>query len=296
MSRNTQFFVKIHCCAWLLICLAPHVAQAMSSSYNTMYQGDATYYGESNGGNCVLRNPVPSMYSGMVPVAMNGVQYENSELCGACLRVFGDGEGSGGSPVKGEFTAFVADKCPECKHGDIDLSKSGDGRWKVRWELIKCPNSGDISFYFEGSNPFYYKVQPRGLPSPATKVMIGGIQGRRSDDNFYIAENGASFQNPVNIQVWTLLGDYYESSVSGYTGTVQGSGGTKNSPQSGSPEKSAGQTYLKQENAACTPDYARCAGAPNHPYVQYVGCCGQNFECVESTDIGWGKQCRPKGY
>jgi expansin (peptidoglycan-binding protein) len=270
-------------------------ADAISSTYGTTVQGRATYYGKTSGGNCVLRNPVPSMYAGMVSVAMNQPQYENSALCGACLRVSGTGQGTGATPVTGSFMAYVDDLCPECPYGAIDLGMSGDGIWTVSWELVECPNvaGGNIAFYFEGSNPHYYKMQPRNLPSPATRVTIGGAEATRSQDNFFIATSGGGFPASVDVEVWTVLGAHYKSSIPGYSGVVYGSGPSGGSRIDTSVAKAAPAS--SSGGGSCTADWQRCSGAEGHEYVQYKPCCSTSFECVQSPDSGfWGKQCRQK--
>jgi expansin len=272
-------------------------ADAISTTYDSTVQGRATYYGKSSGGNCVLRNPVPAMYAGMVPIAINQAQYENSALCGACLRVSGSGQGSGATPVTGSFMAYVDDLCPECPYGAIDLGMSGDGIWSVSWKLVECPNvaGGNIAFYFEGSNPHYYKMQPRNLPSPATRVTIGGSEATRSQDNFFIATSGGGFPASVDVEVWTVLGAHYKSSISGYTGVVYGSTSSSGGGRMNPVAAVATSDSANSGGGSCTADWQRCSGAEGHAYVQYKPCCSTNFECVQSPDNGfWGKQCRQK--
>ena len=44
-----------------------------SDSYDTQFNGEGTVYGEvpTGSGNCAIRSPLPDMYSGMIPVALN---------------------------------------------------------------------------------------------------------------------------------------------------------------------------------------------------------------------------------
>lgn len=41
--------------------------------YDERFYGEGTVYGESpvSSGNCAIREPLPSMYDGMIPVALN---------------------------------------------------------------------------------------------------------------------------------------------------------------------------------------------------------------------------------
>lgn len=42
--------------------------------YGETFNGDATYYGFTTRGNCAIREPIPDMYDGMIPVALNAPQ------------------------------------------------------------------------------------------------------------------------------------------------------------------------------------------------------------------------------
>ncbi|PVU91418.1 hypothetical protein BB559_004150 [Furculomyces boomerangus] len=78
-------------------------------------------------------------------VALNSVQYGNhwpnpnkAECCGRCVLI----RNETGKTVK----ARVVDKCPECVHGDLDLSPEAFkalsdlsvGRMKILWEFVSC--------------------------------------------------------------------------------------------------------------------------------------------------------------
>lgn len=80
--------------------------------YDEQFSGDATYYGVTpdGDGNCAIQSPLPEMYDGMIPVALNDEQYADSYMCGACIEGEGSGEGEGGDPVEGAFKAYVTDR------------------------------------------------------------------------------------------------------------------------------------------------------------------------------------------
>lgn len=156
-----------------------------------VFEGEGTYYGSGGdigSGNCALRDPRPSWYDDMIPVALNAPQYADSLLCGACI----EGEGTDDDSPIGKFSAYVADKCPECAFGDLDFRLDGDGRWDIRWRFVKCPKRGINmpKFIFEGSNPYYWKIQPRGTKSPIKKLWVNGVKAERMDDNFFVIQNG----------------------------------------------------------------------------------------------------------
>ncbi|CAN0291073.1 unnamed protein product, partial [Ascophyllum nodosum] len=163
-------------------------SSADSSAYpydGSTFVGHGTYYGETSNGNCAIRSPIPSMYDGMIPVALNSAQYGGSEMCGACIEDRGSGNGAGSDPISGSFKAYVMDKCPKCSVGDLDFSKSGDGRWDISWNFVKCPGSNRPSFIFEGSHSYYWKIQPRGTSTPVVELTVEGAPGTRMDDNFF---------------------------------------------------------------------------------------------------------------
>ena len=46
--------------------------------------------------------------------------------------------------------------------GALDLAENGDGRWRIEIQAIQCPvGNGKIEYKFQGSNPWYLKLQIR---------------------------------------------------------------------------------------------------------------------------------------
>lgn len=166
-------------------------AKFSGSDYGKWFEGEGTYYGPTSGGNCGMgaKSTLPKMYHSMLPVAINHDQYDGSSSCGSCLEVIGKGTGIGMKPIVGKFFAYVHDQCPECKRGDLDLSKIGDGRWNIKWRFIPCPKN-DLQLKFEGSNDYYKKIQVRGLKYPARSMKIDGKAGIRANDNFFVSHEG----------------------------------------------------------------------------------------------------------
>ncbi|CAN0109294.1 unnamed protein product, partial [Hapterophycus canaliculatus] len=140
--------------------LSSAIVPMIPPPYDERFSGDATYYGVTpdGDGNCAIGSPLPAMYDGMIPVALNNDQYGDSIMCGACIEGEGSGVGAGADPVEGAFKAYVTDRCPECAFGDLDFATAGDGRWDITWQFVPCEGSSDQSFLFEGSNEYYWKV------------------------------------------------------------------------------------------------------------------------------------------
>ncbi|XP_059142652.1 expansin-YoaJ-like [Physella acuta] len=172
--------------------------QDVLNLFNKNYKGDGTYYGQGTGGTCQYSTPLPRAATDpkiKALVAINRPQFLNSLTCGMCLKVTGSGKGKGANPITGSFIVFVKDLCPECKEGDVDLALNGDGRWDVTIQAVQCPvGASTIQYTFQGSNPWYLKLQIRNA-----RIPITGVQVRRSNqwvtmthsaDGYWILSDG----------------------------------------------------------------------------------------------------------
>lgn len=119
--------------------------------------GDGTYYSADGSGNCSF-DPSPN---DLMVAAMNDPDYAGSAVCGECVHIKGP---------SGEVTVRIVDRCPECKHGDLDLSQSAFakiadpklGRVTINWTPVACDVQGPISYRFkEGSSQYWTAVQVR---------------------------------------------------------------------------------------------------------------------------------------
>ena len=128
--------------------------------------GDGTYYAADGTGNCSF-DATPN---DLMVAAMNDPDYQNAAWCGACLDLTGPA---------GEVVVRVVDRCPECKHGDLDLSPDAfaklsplsAGRVPITWHEVACPVTGPIHYRFkEGSNPYWTAIQIRNHRYPIAKV------------------------------------------------------------------------------------------------------------------------------
>lgn len=172
------------------VAAAAAVAAALSTptlALDASGSGDATYYGGTESGHCSL-SPVPTQFANRIPVAVGPATYAGSAGCGACLAATSTGTGAGEDPPPPAFDAYISDECPECAAGDLDLGIPGDGRWDVAWRVVDCPVvAGGPELLFQGSNPFYVKVQVRNVPRPVIGVTVGGVPATRVPDNFWVA-------------------------------------------------------------------------------------------------------------
>lgn len=177
-----------------VLLLVPFLNRAQDMLCNDMWHyGEGTFYGGVAGGqgNCGLDVPLGDT----MHVAMNHVDYDSSNACGACLRVIGP---------KAEVFLHVADRCPECRPGDLDmtpqaffaLAQERDGRIPLSWQYVPCPAAQGISIKFKiGSSAFWSAVQVRNSRYAVAKFEFRHADGRyeempRTMYNFFLKESG----------------------------------------------------------------------------------------------------------
>jgi hypothetical protein len=100
--------------------------------------GDGTYYGRDGAGEkgiCML----PRNFNNVkLTVAVAPDLFQNGQSCGKCLKIWGEGNGLGTTPLLGPYFATIDNLCPKCKSGDIDFGLEGNGRWLIHWDFISC--------------------------------------------------------------------------------------------------------------------------------------------------------------
>jgi len=184
--------------------------------FTTTQSGEGTYYGSSSSGSCTLDQNLPpvaltsEIYS---TVAMNNPQYYSSLSCGMCIQMTGEGVGSGNDPIDGTFIVFVTDLCPECSSGDLDVARSGDGRWDIEWVAVNCPGSyGNIQYMGQGSNNFFLKIQVRNHRVPVSQLYLLNADGKSritmdiTSDNFYVYQSSSSLSGDFTVEVESVDG------------------------------------------------------------------------------------------
>jgi expansin (peptidoglycan-binding protein) len=174
------------------------------------FTGDGTFYGATGAGACSF-DPSPN---DLMVGAMNAVDWNGSAPCGACAHLKGP---------KGEVTIRVVDLCPECKHGDIDLSEEAfakiadpvDGRVTINWQYVPCDVQGPIVYHFkEGSNQWWTAVQIRNHRHPIAKFEWRSDDGawhevQRLDYNYFVEDKGMG-PGPYTLRVTDTLGHVLE--------------------------------------------------------------------------------------
>jgi len=184
-----------------------------------IFTGEGTAYGnETSNGNCSF--PKEEYYSDMMYAALNSKQYDDSFGCGLCAVVV-----STNAPYK-PIRVRVIDKCPECKHGDLDfsdkaykaLTNESPGRVKITWSLIPCDISiasypalvksdSKIKFKFKtGSTSYWTEIQIYNTRYPVAKCFVKiknkYIPLKRRDHNYWYREDNSSMgSDPFTFRV-----------------------------------------------------------------------------------------------
>ena len=125
---------------------------------------------------------------------------------------------------RGSVVVRVVDQCPECKHGDLDLSPQAfqllsplaAGRVPISWHEVACDVKGPIAYRFkDGANAYWTAIQIRNGRYPIAKVeaMKNGayVELPRLDYNYFVQANGLG-AGPYQLRVTDQRGHVVEDS------------------------------------------------------------------------------------
>jgi expansin (peptidoglycan-binding protein) len=195
---------------------------------NPTFSGEGTYYfGADGGGNCSFE-PTPN---DLMVGAMNEQQYASADLCGAYVAITGP---------SGSVTVRITDRCPECAHGDIDLSPEAfdriaprvAGRVPISWRVVSPAINGPIAYPFkDGSNQWWTAVQVRNHRNPLEKFEYRNSAGEwvevpRLQYNYFVQQNPGMGPGPYSFRVTDIYGNQLVDSGIPHVeaGTVSGAG------------------------------------------------------------------------
>src|ERR1044071_905274 len=153
--------------------------------------GDGTYYAADGSGACSF----DASPGDLMVAALNAQDWAGSNWCGACADVEGP---------NGKVRIRIADECPECKSGDLDLSPQAfeklapldRGRIPISWTFAACDQSGPLRYRFkDGANAYWTAVQVQNSRLPITKFEWSkdGTAWKaitRTDYNYFLDEGG----------------------------------------------------------------------------------------------------------
>jgi len=171
--------------------------------------GEGTYYSADGTGNCSFE----ASPNDLMVAALNAPDYQSAALCGACLEVSGP---------NGTVTVRVVDQCPECKHGDLDLSPQAfqklaplsAGRVPITWHQVACNVTGPIAYHFkDGANAYWTAIQIRNHRYPIAKLEAkqgdAYVSIPRLAYNYFVQESGLG-PGPYTLRVTDTRGHTVE--------------------------------------------------------------------------------------
>lgn len=164
------------------------------------YRGLATWYRTDGGGACLYGAGGDPMTA-----AMNSVDYEGSQACGAYVRV----RAANGRTI----TVQINNVCPApCRVHQLDLSpqafaKLADpktGQLDVTWQLLSPAITGGISVRYKvGSSQYWCGIQVINHRNPvaALEVRAGSTWRRlaRADFNYFLSPHGSGCGGDIRV-------------------------------------------------------------------------------------------------
>ncbi|TMW65228.1 hypothetical protein Poli38472_009395 [Pythium oligandrum] len=208
---------------------ASHVATVVLAGLASVtadyFEGDGTAYtlGQTSAGNCNMM--AANGDAGQNYAALNNEQWEDTKNCGRCAEVScADARCGDKSTTQ---IVQILDRCPECKHGDLDLSPSVFGkitgsnpsRYKIRWRFVDCPIQGNIKYCLKGgSNNFWTAIQPTNVVSGVSSLKINGKQTKMLSSAYYYLLDGNSESqvdlSSLKVTITSVNGETIEDTVS----------------------------------------------------------------------------------
>ncbi|CAI5720850.1 unnamed protein product [Hyaloperonospora brassicae] len=224
-------------------------AAALVAAGDEYFEGDGTSYtlGQVSSGNCNFMSALPTASTNYV--ALNQEQWNSLGNCGRCIEVSCIDDRC---TVKNKTAVVqVLDRCPECKHGALDLSPTvykeitglDPHRLKVRWRFVDCPKPESVQVCLkEGSNPNWVAIQPtNGLVGVKSVTVNGGTMTMLDGAYYYVSTTPNTDLSAAKVAITSINGDVisgtYSLTAGECTSTNQqfGSGGTSSSMGSKTP-------------------------------------------------------------
>jgi expansin len=222
--------------------------------------GTATHYVlEPGEGNCSFPFPPGA---GLF-VALSPSEYDNAAPCGSYLEVSGP---------DGSVRVEVADQCPPCAPGHIDLSEAAfakiaplaAGLVNVTYQTITDPSlPGPVELRVkEGSSQWWLALLVMNAGNPVASVAVENAQGAwtdlsRASYNYWVAASGAG-QGPFTVRVTDTLGHQVTvRAIALEPGVVQDTGtwmyGAGSAPPTAAPSATPTTTASTSATPTATP-------------------------------------------
>ncbi|GMF31712.1 unnamed protein product [Phytophthora lilii] len=198
----------------LVLCTA--TVTVTSAEY---FEGDGTTYtlGEVSSGNCNFMSS--NSIAPMNYAALNAEQWNNLSNCGRCAQV--SCIDSRCVDTTASAIVQIVDQCPECKHGDLDLSHSvfraitgsDPSRFTIRWQFVDCPDPETVKICLKnGANGYWLAVQPTNSLVGVQSISINNQATTMLDGAYYylVTSSTGVDLNAVNVSVTSIYSDVIE--------------------------------------------------------------------------------------
>ncbi|CAI5712978.1 unnamed protein product [Hyaloperonospora brassicae] len=173
-------------------------AMLVTSTTGTYFTGDGTAYtlGDTSSGNCNMMSALD--FATTDYAALNNDQWNGLENCGRCAEV--TCSDSRCADKTKSVVVQILDRCPECKHGDLDLSPSvfktltgsHPARYTLKWKFVDCPVAGNVKYCLKGgSSSFWMAIQPTNVATGITSLEIDGKATKMLDGAYYYLLDGS---------------------------------------------------------------------------------------------------------
>ncbi|MEV6135377.1 expansin EXLX1 family cellulose-binding protein [Nocardia sp. NPDC051990] len=173
--------------------------------------GEARYYSFGPGAACSFAGlPTNGFY-----VGVSTREYGHADLCGAYLDVHGP---------RGDVRVLVADRCPGCAPGQLDLSTAAfeqiadrsDGVAQIRYSVVRDPlPPPELSYELEpDSSASWLAMQVTGSGNPIQRIALRAAAGGpwheldRGMDNYWTISGAGP--GPFSAQVTDVHGHQVE--------------------------------------------------------------------------------------
>ncbi|EEY58599.1 uncharacterized protein PITG_10695 [Phytophthora infestans T30-4] len=181
--------------SFALLATAATFAITDASEYFT---GDGTTYtlSDTSSGNCNMMSALN--FATTDYAALNNEQWSGLQNCGRCVEV-SCADARCADQTK-SVVVQILDRCPECKHGDLDLSPSvfktltgsHPSRYTIKWKFVDCPVAGNVNYCLKGgSNNYWTAIQPTNCATGVQSLTINGQETKMLDGAYYYLLDGA---------------------------------------------------------------------------------------------------------
>mmetsp|Transcript_9078 Transcript_9078/g.13573 ORF Transcript_9078/g.13573 Transcript_9078/m.13573 type:complete len:286 (-) Transcript_9078:36-893(-) len=172
--------------------------------------GDGTYYGGIGGkwgpGTC-HQTYKPDGYWG---IALNSAQYGGGWVCGSCIKgciYYRSGN-------KKCFKGIINNKCGTCGWGDLDFGLEGEGKYRIGWDYIDCPDRYPIMSTGKNDSRYWAAIKIEGN-GPQNYVVVNGKPAKRENGMWSVRDSEGRLGCGAKVEVGFASGKKITTCMSG---------------------------------------------------------------------------------